>query len=236
MTNKRESGEGPGMFEAQEPCLSVSAGEDGSLSFSSDLAHAEAPQRAFRLVQLLKWFPVAVVPAEHVTPARTERLTLADVALHLWSMSHDLGETPIEQQDDRQFRKYLAQLGMLPGWFRGPAFLRVEALVGFAKAQANMLRGFDLAGYDEEAVIRRLKRAGLTERMVARDVPFDELRRPTFPVRVEAGSPDPRQQADLDYLRDALAGVEGMISLADVEQLLLDRKRSESGWFRQYIN
>ena len=237
MANRRESGSGPGLYEDQEPCLRVTVAPSGSITFSSDTSHPEAPQRAHRLLALLKWFPLAAQPTEEVfSPERTERLSLADLALHLWGLNAGSGETPIAEQSDAEFREYLAGLGMLPGWFRKPAFLRVDALVAMAKSQANFLRTLDLTGYDEPALIVRLKRAGLTERMLGQEVHFDELRRPAFPILVERSVADPQQQEDFDYLRDGLAGAQEMISLADVEQLLLDRKQGQSGWFREYMN
>lgn len=215
----------------------MSVRRDGSLNFLSDNSHAEAAQRAHRLVVLLKWFPLPVEAAEHVvSPARTERLTLADLALHLWGLNTEPGETPIAKQSDAEFRDYLAGLGMLPGWLRKPAFLRVDHLVAMAKTQADLLRTFDLTGYDEAALIARLKRAGLTERMVGQDIHFDELRRPAFPIIVAKSGSDPQQQGDFDYLRHALGNPDGLISLADVEQVLLDRKQGLYGFWREYTN
>ena len=210
--------------------------QDGSLTFSSDNSHPEGPQRAHRLVALLKWFPLPIDAAEHVTPARTERLTLADVALHLWGMNVGPDEKPIEQQSDADFRDYLGGLGMLPGWFRKPAFLRHPDLIAWAKSRADMFRTLDLSDFDEAGLIARLKGAGWTERMVGQDVAFDELRRPAFPIRVARSASDVRQQADFDYLRDALASAHDLISLADVEQLLLDRNYGRHGFLREYTN
>ena len=236
MTNRRESGEGSGLFEDQEPCLRQSIEPDGSIVFASDNAHPDAPSRAFRLVALLKWFPLDAAATQRIaSPARTEKLSLADLARYLWSASRDPGERRIEEQSDAELKAFLASFHMLPGWFRKPAFLRNDNFVSYVKADADFTRKIPLDGFDEDAIVRRLKRAGLSEKMIGRDVHIDEFRQDVFPVRVPPEGGVSHSEQDFLYLRDSLAAMDDPISLADVEQLLLDRKNTEQGWLRQYI-
>ena len=236
MTNRSKSGEGPGQFEDQERCLSVSVDADGAISFVGDNTHPQAGIRAHRLVSLLEWFQVAVTPSSRIaSPARTEPFTLSDLALYVWDVCRVPGERPIDQQSDAEFRKFLGGFDMLPGWLRKPGFLRNANFLSYVKSQNALTRSIGMEGFEEASVIRRLQRAGLSERMVRRDVHLEEIRQISFPVRMQPSSAEADPAGHFAYLRDSLAAMDRPISLADVEELLLNRMSKEPGWYRQYI-
>jgi hypothetical protein len=219
----------------QQPYQTVHWRNDGGLEFSSDNAVGKSVYRAKELLRLLRWFPLKATSAEQVVvPAHSERLTLADVALHLWSLSRDPGQTPIEKQSHFQFVRFLQSFRMLPGFFgRKAAFFQSEVASGLARADANLIRSMNPPGYDEEALLKRLRRAGVTEKVAERDVWFEEIREPAFPITIDPVGLPAIEQGHLAYLREELKDGE-QISLAKVEALLIERNRHEPGWYRSF--
>jgi hypothetical protein len=225
----------PGLRETKEPCLTVRAERNGGLSFNGDNHDAGAPDRVRRLMALLQWFPL---PARHeqktLRAARSERLGLGDVARHVWSLGVQ-EERPIERLYDWQLRRFLRKFGMMPRWFgRPPKFLASPQLLRVILAQSRLVRSLNPTGLDVQTVSARLTRLGLTREVVEKDVSFKSEQAPAFPVLVESRELTAAQQGDLEALAEALLPLKRKISLAEIEQVLIDRRKNDVGWLRGY--
>jgi hypothetical protein len=224
----------PGLYESPEPCLTVAPERNGGLRFDGENTDASAPERVRRLVALLGWFPL---PARHdqrmIRPARSERLTLDDVARHVWSLGLQ-EDRPINTMSDWRLRLFLRGFGILPRWFGPPKFLASPQLLRVVMAQSRLIRSLSPPGLDVEELCERLSRLGLTSAVVEKDVSFEAEMADAFPVVVDARGLNASQQEDLRALSAAVLPLKRMVSLADVEQALLDRKKGETGWARGY--
>jgi hypothetical protein len=234
MTKARTSGLGPGLHESQEPCITVAGGRNSGLVFDGDNRDPAAPEHVQRLLRLLELFPL---PARHeqklLRAARTERLALDDVALHVWGLVKQ-DDKSIDDLGDWRLRRFLRGLGMLPRWFGPPKFLASQAQLRAVKAHSQLVRRINPPDLDVQSLCERLSRLGLTSALVERDVEYDEEWVPAFPVRVDWSAVSSSQEDDLRGLADALLSLKRTVSLADVEQVLLDVKRSQPGWLRGY--
>ena len=225
----------PGLREPKDPCLTVLAERNGGLCFDGDNNEPASPDRVRRLVELLQWFPL---PARHeqkmIRPARSERLELADVARHVWALGVQ-EDRPIHTLSDWRLRRLLRAYGMLPRLFRRPPkFLASPQLLRVVMAQSRLVRSLNPPGLDVDVLCTRLTRLGLTPAVVEKEVSFEAERTLAFPVLVESRNLSAEQQNDLKALSEALLPLNRNVSLAEVEQVLLDCRKNDAGWLRGY--